>query len=623
MSKKILLINFMLVTSFLSAQIFSENFNSGMPTSFTTYDLDGLTADPNLPCPFTGSFVVCSYNGEIFAASPSQFSPSAGTANDWMITPAITLPTNTNPKELRFDASAGNATYADGVEVYVSTTGNSPSDFNTTAIYNSTLAGEPISWTTRSIDISAYSGQTIYIAFRNHSFNKVVLGIDNIEVVELDGNDAELTSLTFPQYSIIPSNISIEGIVTNVGGNNISSLDLVWSDGTNSYTENLTVNINPGFTYSFIHSTPLNFNISSSTNVTVTIDNVNGLIDPNMSDNTLSKTITSVPFIPTKRVVFEESGGTWCPFCPEGVVALEVLEQNFPLTAIGIAVHNNDIMMNSTYDNGLNMSTWPSARIDRSIEANGTSAVNEQSFIQYYNERINTFSPVEISGNAIFNPNSRNITITLSGEFAINLSGDIRFNAIIIENGVGPYNQANNFTNWNPPLIAPISGINFSASPNPVNMLFDNVARGILGGYNGTSGSLPSTINAEDVFDYEYNYTLPNNQNENNIKIVGIVIDNNTGEILNGVRFDMQFGTTEISEINRNSDLFIFPNPAENIINISSEYQSIKIYNLIGELVFNDNAQKSINLKHLKNGIYSAKIYTKAGIHNEKFILER
>ena len=116
MSKKILLINFMLVTSFLSAQIFSENFNSGMPTSFTTYDLDGLTADPNLPCPFTGSFVVCSYNGEIFAASPSQFSPSAGTANDWMITPAITLPTNTNPKELRFDASAGNATYADGVE---------------------------------------------------------------------------------------------------------------------------------------------------------------------------------------------------------------------------------------------------------------------------------------------------------------------------------------------------------------------------------------------------------------------------------------------------------------------------------------------------------------------------
>ena len=85
----------------------------------------------------------------------------------------------------------------------------------------------------------------------------------------------------------------------------------------------------------------------------------------------------------------------------------------------------------------------------------------------------------------------------------------------------------------------------------------------------------------------------------------------------------MQFGTTDISEINRNSDLFIFPNPAENIINISREYQSIKIYNIIGELVFNDNAQKLINLKHLKNGIYSAKIYTKAGIHNEKFILER
>ena len=102
-----------------------------------------------------------------------------------------------------------------------------------------------------------------------------------------------------------------------------------------------------------------------------------------------------------------------------------------------------------------------------------------------------------------------------------------------------------------------------------------------------------------------------------------MVIDNNTGEILNGVRFDMQFGTTNISELYNNSDLFIYPNPAENIITISREYQSVKIYNIIGELVFNDNAQKSINLKHLKNGVYSAKIYTKTGIHNEKFIIKR
>ena len=317
MIKNLLIITLSISTIMANAQvlIFSEDFNSGVvPGNFATYDLDGLTANSSIQniCPFTGSFVVCQYLGETFAASPSLFT-SPATANDWIVTPAISLANNSNAKLLRFDVSSADPTYNDGVEVYVSATGNTPADFlTTTALYNSTAGGEPAIWTTRDVDLSVYSGQTIYIAFRNHSYNKLVLGIDNIEVSELSDNNIELTALNFPQYTTIPTLIDIDGILTNIGGNTINSLDITWSDGTNYYTDNLSgLNILSNTTYNFTHNTQLNMSSSGNVTISVEVDNVNATFDPDTTNNFLDLVVHDVPFIPTKRVVIEESTGSW------------------------------------------------------------------------------------------------------------------------------------------------------------------------------------------------------------------------------------------------------------------------------------------------------------------------
>ena len=616
MIRNIILI-LILGTRLVNAQVlFSEDFNSlVMPVNFTTYDMDGLTTSPMISgvCPFTGSFIICQYNGETFAASPSLFTV-AGTADDWMVTPAINLPNNATTKTLEFDARSGDAVWLDGVEIYVSTTGNSPADFLTSAaLYNSTTTGEPITWTTRNVDISAYSGQIIYIGFRHNNYNKFILGIDNIKVIELSDNDAELTSLDFAEYTTIPSLIDITGTIKNLGGANINSMDITWSDGTNSYTDNLTgLNISSLSSYSFIHNTQLNVVTSGSQTIDITIDNINGTTDPNMNNNSLSQTVTTVSFIPTKRVVFEEAGGTWCPWCPQGIVAMETLEQNYPLTAIPIAVHNGDIMTNTLYDASLDMPTYPSARIDRKIIASGSPEVNATAFMQYYADRINVFSPVELEADAIFSPSTRQITITLRGEFVIDLAGDYRFNAVILEDNVGPYNQYNNFGGFQPPVIAPLSGINFSTSPNPVSITFDHVARAILGGYDGISGSLPANISEGGTYTYEYTHSLPSNQNENNIKIVGMVIDFNTGEILNGIKVDLA-QTTNTDEIYNKSNINVFPNPTKNILHIDGEYSSIKIYNILGELVLTTKSKKTIDISKLSNGIFNIHVLTDQG----------
>lgn len=628
MIKNFLIIILLISSTIVNAQviIFSENFNSGViPGNFATYDLDALTTNSSIQniCPFTGSFVVCQYLGETFAASPSLFT-SPSTADDWIVTPAISLANNNNAKLLKFDASSADPIYNDGVEVYVSTTGNTPSDFlNTVALYNTTPGGEPATWTTRNIDLSAYSGQTVYIAFRNHSYNKLVLGIDNIEVSELSDNNIELTTLDFPEYTTIPALIDIDGTITNIGGNTINSLDITWSDGTNSYTDNLNgLNILSNTTYNFTHNTQLNMSSPGNTTIFVEVDNINASIDPDTSNNSLELVVQDVPFIPTKRVVIEESSGTWCPFCPQGIVGMETIEQQYPNTVIPIAVHNGDIMTNSIYDAGMNMANWPSARIDRAILANGTQAVTAAGFLAHYNERIKVFSPVELTANADFNPSNREIIVNITGNFATDLFGDYRFNAVIIEHQVGPYNQANNYVGDQPPLIAPISGINFSSASNPANIIHNNVARNILGGFNGVVGSLPATILENSSHTYQYTHTLPINENENNIQVVCMVIDNNNGEILNGIKVDLELSTSTNNEI-KNDKIILYPNPVKKELNIDGEFSTIEIYDKIGKLILGPISKKSINISSLNNGLYTAILKTKNYITFKKFTIQK
>lgn len=602
---KIITLGLVLTTILAQAQIFSEDFNAGIPATFTLTDVDGLTPAPNVSA-FTGSFTAQAMASEDCAGSTSWFNP-LGQADDWMVTPAITLPNNGNGIGLEFDAIATDANYPDGVEVYVSTAGANPANFTSPALYNTTnTGGEADVWTKRSVGLTSYAGQTIYIAFRNNSVDQFLLGIDNITVRELQDNNAELTSLNITAYSVAPAMINIEGVMKNVGGNTINSMDITWTDGTNSYTNNLSgLNVQPNSTYNFTHADQLSLSAPGSANLTVTIDNVNTNIDPDMSDNSLTAIANAVTFIPTKRVVFEEATGTWCGWCPRGAVGLETLEQNYPGTAIGIAVHNGDDMTVTVYDAGMNVGGYPSGHVDRAI-----LDVDPGDFMQYYTDRINEISPVEISATAVFDPLTRVIDINLSGEFVANLSGDYRFNAVILEDGVGPYSQANYYSG-NGPMVSPITGFDWAAASDPVSVYFDHVARGILGGFDGTAGSLPANITAGGLHTHNYTHTLPADQNENNVHIAGMIINNTTGEIINAIKTKLSgIIASSSNDISQLTDISVYPNPVKDKLVIKGEYTSVEIYDVFGKLVLSAKSNKTINVSSLSNGIYILNINT-------------
>lgn len=157
------------------------------------------------------------------AFSTSYYSP-AGTANDFMWTPLIgPLPDNC---ELSWKAKVYDAAYADGYEVRIMTvrpTGG-PGDIGNQLTHSTVLfstTGENNTWTTHTVDLSAYTGQTVYIGFRNNTYDKFLLAIDNIQVERAAKYDPRVLGITTFEYTAYPlqqaPDLPLEGVIRNDG----------------------------------------------------------------------------------------------------------------------------------------------------------------------------------------------------------------------------------------------------------------------------------------------------------------------------------------------------------------------------------------------------------------------
>ena len=148
------------------------------------------------------------------------------------------------------------------------------------------------------------------------------------------------------------------------------------------------------------------------------------------------------------------------------------------------------------------------------------------------------------------------------------------------------------------------------------------MARNILGGFNGVVGSLPATILENSTHTYQYTHILPANENENNIQVVCMVIDNNNGEILNGIKVDLEMSTNTNNDIT-NDQITLYPNPVKKELKIDGEFTTIEIYDAIGKLVLGPYSKKSIDISSLKNGLYTAILKTKNNFNSKKFTIQK
>ena len=210
--------------------IFSEDFQTGLPGTWTLIDNDGLTPDPTV-AQFTSAWIVgdnFDQTGDSVMMSTSWYSP-VGMADDWLITPPINLTAN---NILEWDAQAPDPNFADGYEVRISTTTPTiPGFMANTALF--TVGAENSTWTYRSVNLqtAGYANQQVYLAWRNNSNDKFILMVDSITVKVQVNYDASLTELIpkiqYPQIPLSQTmNILQSGIIENAGNLPITSAKL-------------------------------------------------------------------------------------------------------------------------------------------------------------------------------------------------------------------------------------------------------------------------------------------------------------------------------------------------------------------------------------------------------------
>jgi len=78
----------------------------------------------------------------------------------------------------------------------------------------------------------------------------------------------------------------------------------------------------------------------------------------------------------------------------------------------------------------------------------------------------------------------------------------------------------------------------------------------------------------------------------------------------------------------RESVATIYPNPANNVLNINanSNISMVEVFNVTGQVVASYNANDvntQINTSNFANGVYTVRIHTENGVSNQKFTVAR
>lgn len=160
---------------------------------------------------------------------------------------------------------------------------------------------EDNSWDSQIIDLSSLAGnEEVLIAFHYYDDNNWLFGwgIDDVIVFEPEGLDLGISSLDIPSAIEAPSNMIIAGTVTNSGLEEINSFDLSWTVGGTDYITSFTdLSIASLENYNFSHPDELEVITTGTIELTVTIGNVNGMLnDINESNDQWATSIQAVEF---------------------------------------------------------------------------------------------------------------------------------------------------------------------------------------------------------------------------------------------------------------------------------------------------------------------------------------
>ena len=433
-----------------------------------------------------------------------------------------------------------------------------------------------------------------------------------------------------------PSNIAglnsdVTATVRNMGSNDITSFDIEYDyNGTNVQESVGPITLASLDTYEHTFSTQA-LVAAGSNSLVVTISNVNGAgADADASDDV--KSITVDPIVPAagKIVVGEEATGTWCQWCPRGAVYMDLFEQEYGPYWAGVAVHNGDPMTNTEYDTGIGalIGGYPSALVDRGADVDPSGM--ESDFLA----RLQTPPAAFITNASTWDAGTRQLEVIVSAEFQIAANNNYKLACVLTEDGVTGtttgYNQANAYAGGGNGVMGGYELL--PASVPAAQMVYDHVGRDIQPSFGGDPASFPATVNAGETHSVTFNFTLPAEWDENNMHVIGMLIDPN-GRVDNAGKSTI-FSNSSIQEIENGATFRLFPNPANTVAfvelnNTNDANVQLRIIDLSGKEVGAKNygtitpgTQLPINTVGMDSGVYIVELTVNGELATKRLVVE-
>ena len=234
----------------------SESFETGISEEWTIVDADGDGFAWGLSSELMSGYVAHS-GGDMLTSQSFDFTAGTLTPDNWLITPAVTLPENAESINFRFYVNAQDVAYpSEHYGVYISITTTDLDAFTLLWEEDLNAAGGTHrtqgAWGEKNTDLSAYAGQTVYVAIRHfNSSNMFYFNLDDIAIVAtIETLDwTEVTSATSPfELTGLPSNTTYYYQINGVCGGNDDNWTAVNTFSTLPFGYTITATASAGGT---------------------------------------------------------------------------------------------------------------------------------------------------------------------------------------------------------------------------------------------------------------------------------------------------------------------------------------------------------------------------------------
>ena len=397
-----------------------------------------------------------------------------------------------------------------GADYPVAVDGRTPNGFSGTVMTASSKAGTGL-W-----EMATDVGTNLFLVARTVGEAK---GFRNVFTLgNLSLGDFTLPVVTADRLS------ALDVSARNVGGDRVTSIEYALViNGVQGEVRTLDVDIAPYSNASL--SIPTEGLVNGRNNITVHVFSVNG--EPQgVSASASCIVVDGVGF--TRRIVVEEGTGTWCGYCPRGIVALEKMREKYPDTFIGIEVHKGDAMQSATYAPLLNFfPSYPHCIINRDPLYTfdpSTATLDMCCGADYWGGQL---APADIAlsveeGDGVFD-------VTATTTFAYDeVDADYRLAFALLEDGLvavqsNYYSGQTGMLEW------------WEEQDSKVQWTYGHTAVDIFDCW-GVAGSIPSTIVAGSPMTYSCALSTKRVKDTTRASVVAMLIDTRTGTILNAAQ---------------------------------------------------------------------------------------